>query len=170
MNITRLSSPEFSALSPQELETWLRIYADQDSDTLTMLVGSATEYVEALTGRQIGLSTYRVELDGIDEVYRLNLAPIQSIEKVEYRDRDGVLHEITGWHLAGGHLYFPGYATGFPIVTLKAGYADNASVPLSLAHAIGVLVSAGYNGREEISDQTIKTVDRLCQPHKRFVW
>lgn len=81
-----------------------------------------------------------------------------------------MLHEIDGWHLANGYLYFSGYPAGMPIVTLEAGYPDNVGIPQSLAHAIAVVVSAGYNGREEISDQTAKTVDRLCQRFKRIVW
>lgn len=171
MQITRLTIPAFPALSEDEIASWLRIEADQDADTLTMLVGSATEYVEALTGRRLGLSTFRVELDGIDECYRLPIAPVQSITKVEYRDKGGILHEIDEWALVGGgFLRLTSLSPGFPIVTLEAGYPDNTSVPVSLAHAVAVLVSAGYNGREEISDQTIKTVDRLCQPHKRFSW
>lgn len=170
MDIIRLTLPEFPALTDDEIASWLRIEVDQDADTTTMLVGSATEYVEALTGQRLGLSTFRVELDGIDECYRLPLTPIQSVTKVEYRDRDSELQEITGWHLAGGYLYLSGYPAGMPIVTLVAGYPDKEAMPIALAHAIAVLVSAGYNGREEISDQTLKTVDRLCQPHKRFSW
>lgn len=170
MKITRLTLPSFPALTNAEIEAWLRINPDQDADTLTMLVGSATEYIEGVTGLVLGLSTYMVELDGIDESYRLPIGPVQSVTKVEYRDRDGVIHPLTGWHVASGYLYFPGYPLGSPIVTLEAGHSDTAPVPLALAHAIAVLVSAGYNGREEISDQTIKTVDRLCQRHKRFVW
>ncbi|ATI54165.1 head-tail connector protein [Sphingomonas melonis] len=170
MQITRLSLPEFPALTEDELQSWLRIDAGQDEDTVAMLVGSATEYVEGVTGLCLGLSTYRVELDGIDESYRLPLAPVQSVSKVEYRDRDGVLREIDGWHLASGYLHFTGYPAGMPIVTLVAGYDSDVGIPQSLAHAIAVVVSAGYNGREEISDQTAKTVDRLCQRFKRIVW
>lgn len=170
MEITRLTTPEFPALNDEELASWLRIDADEDADTIKMLVGSATEYVEGVTGLALGLSTYRVELDGIDESYRLPLAPVQSITKVEYRDRDGVLHEIDNWHLAGGYLYFSGYPAGMPIVTLVAGYPNDVGVPLALAHAIAVVMAAGYNSREEMTDQTVKTVDRLCQRFKRIVW
>ncbi len=170
MKITRLTLPSFPALTNAEIEAWLRIDPDQDADTLAMLVGSATEHVEGVTGLALGVSTYMVELDGIDESYRLPIEPVQSVSKVEYRDRDGVLQSITGWHVASGYLYFPGYPMGSPIVTLEAGYTREVGVPLALAHAIAVLVSAGYNGREEISDQTIKTVDRLCQRYKRVAW
>ncbi len=170
MKITRLTLPSFPALTNAEIEAWLRIDPDQDADTLAMLVGSATEYVEGVTGLTLGLSTYRVELDGLEDIYRLPIDPVQSVTKVEYRDRDGVLHEIDGWHVASGYLYFSGFPLGSPIVTLEAGYPENTGIPISLAHAIAVLVSAGYNGREEISDQTTKTVDRLCQRYKRIVW
>lgn len=170
MQITRLSLPEFPALSKIELEAWLRIDAGQDDGTVAMLVGSATEYVESVTGLCLGLSSYRVELDGLDLSYRLPLAPVQSITKVEYRVREGTLHEITDWHLASGHLRLPDHPAGTPIVTLVAGYDSSTGIPLSLAHAIAVVVSAGYNSREEISDQTAKTVDRLCQRYKRIVW
>lgn len=170
MEIIRLTAPAFPALTDAELVSWLRIDADQDTETLTMLVGSATEYVEGLTGRCLGLSTYQVALDGIDECYRLPLAPIQSVTKVEYRDVAGVLQPITNYMVDQGTLILAAYAPGFPIVTLTAGYADTDAIPEALRHAVAVLVSAGYNGREEVSDATMKTVERLCQRHKRFVW
>lgn len=170
METTRLTLPSFPALTAQELEDWLRIDAGLDAAALAMLVGSATEYVEGVTGLQIGLSTYRVTWDVVDDCYRLPLSPIQSVSKVEYRDSNGALHEITGWHLAGGYLHLSGYPTNFPIVTMEAGYPDNASIPTALCHAIAVLVSEGYNSREAISDQALKTVDRLCQRYKRIVW
>jgi len=170
MEITRLTSPDASVLTDEQIETWLRIDAGQDSATLYMLVNSATEYVEGVTGLQIGLCTYRVELDGLDECYHIPLTPIQSVSKVEYRDRDGVLHEITGWHFARGYLHLSDYPAGFPIVTLAAGYENTDLIPIALTHAIAVLVSEGYNSREAVSDQTVKTVDRLCQRYKRIVW
>lgn len=162
--------PEFPALTAADIEAWLRIDPDQDENTIAMLVGSATEYVEGVTGLCLGLSTYRIDLDGIDECYRIPIAPVQSVSKVEYLDRDGMLQPITNWHLASGYLHFSAYPAGTPIVTAEAGYPDNSAIPLALCHAIAVLVSAGYNGREDISDQTIRTVDRLCQRHKRFAW
>jgi uncharacterized phiE125 gp8 family phage protein len=169
MQITRLSLPTFTALSDQDRASWLRLDEGQDAPTINMLVSSATDYVEGITGLCLGLASYRVEFDGIDCRYRLPLAPVQSITSVEYRDLTGALQAIPdGWFLSGSDLHFTALPAGCPIVTLTAGHPDAVSVPTALRHAIAVLVSAGYNAREELTNQTITTVDRLCQRHKRF--
>jgi uncharacterized phiE125 gp8 family phage protein len=168
MKIDRLTPPDFPALSHAEIANWLRIDSDHEPETLNMLVGSATEYIEGLTGLSIGRSTYCVTLDGLCDVFRLPLEPIQSVTSVEYIDRSGVIQPITDWHYVAGYLYFATAPRGFPVVTLVAGYSDPQMVPTALAHAIAVLVSSGYNSREEMTDQTAKTVERLCQRHKRY--
>lgn len=169
MEITRLTLPSFPAVSSSDLESWLRIDPNQDAATLAMLVASATEYVEGLTGLCLGSATYRVSLDSIATSYRLPIAPIQAIAKVECW-QNGALTALDGWRLENGWLLLSSVPASPPVVTLSAGYADPSSVPQSLAHAIAVLVSAGYNTREEISDLTAKTIDRLCQRHKRISW
>ena len=172
MEITRLTLPLFAALSNAEIESWLRIDADQDKDTVAMLIGSATEYCEGVTGSAIGLSNYLVELDGIAGEYPLPIAPVQSVIKVQYRDDTGTLQDIdpAEWTFMGRSVRFSGLPAGSPIVTLEAGNDRPVAIPLALRHAIAVLVSAGFNGREEMSEQTMRTVDRLCQQHKRFAW
>jgi uncharacterized phiE125 gp8 family phage protein len=170
MEITRLTMPSFPALTDAEIATWLRIDLGQEPFAIDMLVASATEYVEGITGLCLGLSTYRIALDGLDDCYRLPLSPVQSVTSVEYRDHTGALIPITDWHFVNGYLHFSGYTSGFPIVTIEAGYSDNTAIPVSLAHAIALLVSEGYNSRESLSDATFKAVDRLCQRYKRFVW
>lgn len=170
MEIIRLTVPSYPTLTDGEIATWLRIDSGQDPETIDMLVSSATEYVEGITGLALGACTYRVTLDGIDECYRLPLSPIQSVSMVQYRDRAGVLTTLDGWHYASGCIYFASYPPGCPIVTLEAGYPTVQLIPSQLRHAIAVLVSAGYNGREEMTDQTVKTVANLCQRHKRYGW
>ena len=168
MQITRLTLPNFPALSDQDRSSWLRIDEGQDNSTIDMLVSSATDYVEGITGLCLGSASYSIDLDWNECRMRvLPLAPIQSITSVEYWDETGTTLPFTDWTLAANRFRydFPTRLT----ITLVAGYSDPASVPISLRHAIAILVSAGYNGREELSDQTIKTVERLCQRHKRYV-
>lgn len=170
MQIDRLTYPQFHAFNDDERETWLRLDAGQDTATISMLVASATDYVEGHTGLCLPVSTYRATFDEVQYRYRLPIAPVQTITTVEYRDCAGTFNPVTGWYHAANELHFTTLPPGAPIVTLQAGFADRLSVPVGLRHAIAVLVSAGYNGREELSDQTIKTVHRLCARHKRFAW
>lgn len=160
--------PTFPAVSDADLEAWLRIDTGQDSATIAMLVGSATEYVEGVTGLVLGLAAYRIEFDEIDCAYRLPIEPIQSITSVEYLDAEGELQPIEDWVTARGYLHFPSIPLGAPLVTVEAGYHTPETIPISLCHAIALLVSEGYNSREALSENTIKAVDRLCQRYKRF--
>jgi len=165
MLIARITAPAFPAVSADELETWLRIDCGSDPETLALLVGSATEIVEGLTNRVLGLARYRVEFAGSAICYSLPLSPVRSVVSVEVNGEP-----ITGWHLASGILHFDALPASAPVVTLMAGHDDVEFIDLSLRHAIAVLVSASYNNREEVSDQTMRTVERLCAPHRRIVW
>ncbi|VWX51762.1 conserved hypothetical protein [Novosphingobium sp. 9U] len=165
MQTTRITAPAFPAVSADELETWLRIDCGSDPETLSLLVGSATEIVEGLTNRVLGSARYRIDFAGSALCYSLPISPVLSVESVEV---DG--EPLTGWRYASGIVHFEALPASAPVVTVMAGSTDVASIPGALRHAIAVLVSASYNNREEVSDQTIRTVERLCAPHRRIVW
>jgi uncharacterized phiE125 gp8 family phage protein len=170
MSPIRLTLPAFPAVSPAELETWLRIDAGSDPAAVDLLVGSATEMVEGLTSLTLGLADYRVDLAGLEYCYKLPLSPIVSITSVEYRDATGTMVALTDWTLDHGYPHFETLPAGFPVITLKAGYPAASAIPDGLRHAIAVLVSAGYNDRETLPDATMKAVERLCARHRRIIW
>lgn len=165
MLITRITAPAFPAVSADELETWLRIDCGSDPETLSLLVASATELVEALTGRVLGSAQYRIEFAGSALCYSFPISPVQTVESVKV---DG--EPITDWRYANGIVHLDALPESAPVVTVVAGSTDVEAIPEALRHAIAVLVSASYNNREEISDQTMRTVERLCAPHRRIVW
>lgn len=162
--ITRLTRPSFPAVSTAELEAWLRIDAGSDPEAVNMLVGSATEYVEAITGLTLGLADYRIDFATQEYCYKLNISPIVSITSVA--DRGGV--PLSGWTLEHGYLHFDSFPAFPPVITLEAGYATTNAIPEGLRHAIALLVAAGFNAREDIDEKTFKTVERLTSRYRKY--
>jgi uncharacterized phiE125 gp8 family phage protein len=166
MDIIRTSPPAFPLVSPSELETWLRLDPNTDSATLDMLVTSATEIVEGITNRTIGASTYRIVMDRRATCYPIYLTNITAVVSVKIGT-----DTIDGWRLAeeGGDtlLILDQLPASPPIVTISAGIGDIDHVPDCVRHAIAILVSAGYNNREDIDEATFRTVERLCARYRR---
>ncbi len=164
MDILRTSPPAFDLVSSDELVEWLRIDPNTDADTLKMLVTSATEYVEGLTNLTIGASTYRIRLDHRATRYRLPLTNVTGITGVTVSGQP----LTDGYRLDGCSVVFYVMPDACPVITVMAGYGSVETVPDAIRHSIAVLVSAGYNSREEIDPKTFATVERLCSRYRRY--
>ncbi|MDG2532067.1 hypothetical protein P6144_00255 [Sphingomonas sp. HITSZ_GF] len=163
MKITRLTPSTFEALTEEQLSEWLRIDSDSDALTTAMLVQSATEIVEGLTGQSLGESDFRIVFDRRMACLSLPLDPIQTVNSVK------VAGQAVGYTLRGDTIFLDAFPAGPVTVEVTAGYGDPELVPLSLRHAIAVLVGAGYDNREAIDPKTMQTVANLCARHRRLV-
>jgi len=164
MEATRISPPSFPVVTTAELEAWLRLDPNTDTSTLDMLVTSATEIVEGITNRTIAPANYRVTTDNRATCYALPLTNVTVIISVTVAGEP-----VTDWLLTGDTLHLPALPASPPVITLRAGYPDIDLIPDAIRHAIAVLVSAGYNAREDIDAKTFQTVERLCARYRRIV-
>lgn len=161
MKITRLSAPAFETITEDELSEWLRIDSDADKLTTTMLIESATDVVEGLTDLTLVASDFQIDYAHRARCYTIPLEPLQSITSVVV---DG---EPVPFEQRGSKITLETVPLGEVSVEVRAGYATTDAIPVSLRHAVAVIVSAGYDGREDIDPATQKTVDWLCSRHRR---
>lgn len=181
--IIRETAPIFSALSDSNVREWLRIDPSVDQASLDMLIGSAVDYIELQTGLVVLAADYGFWTKPGEWEICISARPINGIGVSSFRDSD--ILELAPDVLAStpdDNLTYD-FSTDLSTIKLNykdacwdrgvyvsynAGFTDSSSIPLSLKHAIAVLVSAGYNGREDIDERTFKTVQRLCAPHRRY--
>ena len=163
MNITRLSPSTFEAINEEQLSEWLRIEPDSDLLTTAMLLASATEIVEGVTGLTLAEGTFRIEFSRRMAYLKLPLEPVQTITSVK------VGGETVTYTRRGDTIVLDAFPMGDVTVEVTAGYDDPELIPVSLRHAIAVIVAAGFDGREDIDPKTMKTVEWLCARHRRFV-
>lgn len=168
-SIKRLSAPSFRALDDTEIAEWLRIDVDDDQSTVSMLISAATEVVEGLTNLAIGQADYQITYDISACSYRLPFDPIQSVTSVEYLDEEGASQSLAYAFRNGVLTLTSGLPPFPPIIRLTAGYDAVAAIPDALRWAISLLVSAGYNGREDIDPKVMDAVERLCSRYRRIV-
>lgn len=163
MKITRLTIPAFDAVSNDQIVEWLRIDPDTDNITLAMLVSSAVETVEGLTGLNIAACDYLVDFDRRCATYRLPLDPVTTVKSVT---AGGVSQTFT---VQGDTLILDAFPTAPVSAVVTAGYDDPEMMPVSLRHAVAVLVGASYDNREALDPKTMQTVQNLCARHRRMV-
>jgi uncharacterized phiE125 gp8 family phage protein len=178
MLITRTSTSTFSLIDDDTLREWLRIDSDIDADTLAMLLASATDYIQGLTGSVLAASNYTVAYDRFGCRVDVPLFPLNSITGVTATLADGSSVTLdTSAYTVNLLSYRPSItlvtaptdAVGL-IVSANAGYTAQASVPASLQHAAAVLVAAGYDNRSELAPNTLATVANLiAQYHRVFL-
>jgi uncharacterized phiE125 gp8 family phage protein len=168
MKITRLTTPTFAAVTNEEIAEWLRIDPATDVATLAMLLGSATDMVESLTGLAVGAATYRINFFDARKVYHLPITPLVSVTSVTLRG-DAEPLDPSKWALHGDCVVLTDYPAVPASIVLEAGFGSPETIPDGIRHAIAVMVGASYDGRHEMSDQTAKTVDRLVSRWKRVV-
>jgi len=168
--VKRISAPAFPAVSADQLREWLRLDPDVDADTLDLLLGSAVDHVQALTGQIVVSADYETVLHGPG----CHVITISNSTAVALFDQAG--DPITDIDIVEasvhGDLVFVEVlpADRGPVtVRVTAGWTTEEMVPASLRHAIAVYVGAAYDSRHAIDDATLRTVAALCQPFRRIV-
>ena len=174
-SIIRTSLPAFTIVDQATLEQWLRIDASVDEQTVDLLLASATDYLEGLTGQVLASANYIVVLDPAGGFSPIGLTPFNGVLSVAALFTDGTAQTLTAGtqytiSLSGispviSFTELPDGTVGVS-VACNAGYTSAASVPASLQHAAAVLVAAGYDNRSALDPRTIATVDNLIQRYR----
>ena len=169
--IERTSHSAFPALTNSEVAEWLRIDEDSDTFSVALLIDSACEYVEGETGQALASASYVANFDDYaGNLLALRITPVTAIASVNYTVGTTTT-AITDFIFQAGsspRIILPTCIVADRVtVAFTAGRADLSDVPLALRQAVAVLVSAGYNNREELDDQTFKTVTNLIARYRR---
>lgn len=162
----RISAPQFPAVSSDQLREWLRLDDSVDESTLDMLLGSAVDHVQSVTGQIVVSADYQTVLCLAPGCHAI---PISNPTAVTLSDASGdPIDPTDAYAIIGDDLVLLTIVAndlGALTIRITAGWTTEEAVPQALRHAIAVLVGASYDGRTEISDQTFTTVSRLCRPY-----
>lgn len=168
----------------EEAKAHLRVSHGDDDHYISTLINAAVEFASVASGRVLGEREYEVLFDGFPAGRLvIPVAPLQSIDAVEYLDHQGVAQPYSTYRVFGVNVASYGYIlpeSGFDwpatngepesvTVSLTAGSND---IPRAVRHAILLLISTWYELRESVSADDFKeipfSVSALLLPHR--VW
>lgn len=173
------------------LDAYDHLYVDESEDEsyVIVLVVVARQWVERYTGLRLISQTTELQLDGWgrDEVLSLRTGPVQSVDSVKYDDQDDTEQTLDAskyWvdtQSMPARLtikgQWPSLQAGKPAavrIRMTTGYADAASVPAPIKHAIKLLVGHLFENREQTSAVEIKDVpfaaESLLEPYRLERW
>jgi len=153
------SSSANLAINLADLKSHLRLSTSDEDGLLTIYARVAAQLVETKTRRALISRTFRLEMPEFPEAhgdsFELPLAPVQSVQSIQYYDTQGVL---TTWGAQNYTLdatsipprIVPAYSVPYPYVqsqhadgvqvNFTAGYgATQASIPQGLQFVVMIL-------------------------------
>ncbi|WP_010584444.1 head-tail connector protein [Schlesneria paludicola] len=164
------------------LKQHLRLNHSHQDALLNSLISVAREQVEADTWRSLipisGRSITRRGFPMGDEALYLPKPPLRAITSVSYVDSTGTTQTFTTFRVDISHepgSIEPNYPMVWPVsqdgpasvtIVYDCGYADAASVPASLKHAILLIAAQLYENSEPVEIKGDTTLDRLCRPYR----
>ena len=182
MKYKLLTPATVDALTLAEVKAHLRVDSSTDDNYITQLIKAVTNQVEQLTGRQLLPATWVAYADSFDEALQLRPSPVSSVTSIKYNDSDNTEQTLSTSDYFTDLVAEPAVIVAdddFPdtyprpnaiTITFVAGYADAASVPAAIKHAMLLLIGHFYDRREELAPnqmvQMPKASDFLLQPYK----
>lgn len=167
MRLSLVTPPKSEPVSLSEAKAHLRVTHDAEDALISGLIVAAREAAEEMTGRQIGVATWRLTLDGFPsgvEAIELPKPPLVEVESIVYDDGSGVeqtwdpdeyiVATYDGPFAPAGQVYpRPGYCypatanrPGSVRITFRAGSED--APPEGLRSLMLLLVGDLYEHRE----------------------
>lgn len=155
------------AINIADLKSHLRLSTSDEDGLLTLYARAATHYVETKTRRALITRTFRLEMPEFPQAhgnsFELPLAPVSSVQSIQYYDTQGVL---TTWGTENYALdatsalprIVPAYSVPYPYVqsqhadgvqvNFTAGYGSTfASVPQGLQFVVMLLAGHFWANR-----------------------
>jgi len=168
----RTVAPTVDPITLSEAKDQCSISGTEDYDTyLAALIDRATETIEKHLDRQILTSTWTLSLDAFPDEVRILKPPVTAVSSVVYTDTAGDDQTLSSANYQtdfstqdGVARISPAYGLTWPstravynavVVTFVCGYADAASVPYTLKHAVAFLVAHWFRQREPVVVGTI---------------
>lgn len=190
-SLVRVTDAATEPVTLAEAQSWLRVDSSDDATEIETLITAARQAVEQATGRALISQTWRVRQsvwpDGA--VIELPTSPLISVESVKYSPASGAAQATfssSSYHVVTDSE--PGLVvlksdTDWPDiydrpdaveVNFTAGYADAASVPKILRHAVLLMLAHLYENRAAVSPGTVTeipyTVKHLLESHRVGGW
>jgi uncharacterized phiE125 gp8 family phage protein len=175
MGLTLITPPAIAPVTLDELKVWCRIDAADWDAMLSAAIIAATDFVSTALGRQLITAEYELTLGSFPACGPILLPrpPLQSIESVSYRDRDGnTVALVAGTDYRIDLTADPGTIavvkswprTGeYPDaveIAFTAGYGDTAAdVPEKIKIAIKGLAAWWFYQPEAVGGVVGETVD-----------
>lgn len=166
MTLLRLiSTPDPELLTPESVKSYLRIDTDLDDSDLQGLIESARDWLEAVTGRNYGVSSYIQFLSGFNDITLPRSPYVDESISIKYIDENEQEQELTDHFRMQpqpdpARLVFmnPPVALSktdeMPVmVEFEAGYTDQ-NVPGIALTAMKLFISHYYNHRD-LSDKRL---------------
>lgn len=194
MSLTLITGPAVEPLSLAEAKLHLRVDDDltEDDAYIAGLITVARQYLDgpnSWLGRCLVNQTWRLDLCEFDDCVKLPLPPLQSVTHIKYYDTDDVLqtlstdvYEVLTSATTYGSVHrldSQSWPTSIsadkkkPIqITFVAGFgADWNAVPVTIRHAMLMLIGHWYESREPVmvgeSVSTVPlTVEALLSPYR----
>lgn len=159
----RTAGPTFEPVALEEAKLHLRVTDDSEDEKINDLIQFARELVEEDTGVVLGSSTWTYKLDQWHSNFiEIPLRPVQSISSVTYLDTAG---STQTWGSSNYTLdtsrvvptIFPAYLVTWPslqdienavTITITAGYATAAAVPMVYKQLVLLAMSREYTDRD----------------------
>lgn len=180
-----LTGPTAEPLALQEFKDFLRVTHDAEDTILALLITTARQMVESLTGRLLLTQDWRLKLDAWPPSGLIlpPLGPVASLIAARLRHRDGSetalspsLFTVRG-ERAPPVIAFtrtavpaPDLPLGGIELDLRLGYgASAAQVPADLRQAVRLLAAHFYENREatDAGGQPPESVRALIAPYRR---
>ncbi|MBB4152907.1 putative phiE125 gp8 family phage protein [Sphingomonas jinjuensis] len=154
---TTIVPPAAEPITAERLRNFLRLDTNALDYELELIAAASREDVEATTGLRLITQTVRIQADDFTDLERLDVAPVQSIAALTFRNASGVdqdiasLVELTGAGLSRG---IATRSAGWPpsasriAVNLVVGFgASAADVPANLRHAIFAIARGRFENK-----------------------
>lgn len=184
----RLSSaPATEPITPEDLQTQLRIDSDAEYDYLGLIITAAREHLEQICRRALITQTWTLTLEDWGAEIILPRPPLVSVTSIAYLDTSGDSQTLAADQYRVLTKETPGrivpeYAIVWPTlydvenavtVTYVAGYGAATAVPSPIKHALKLIAAHWYEQREPVAfgitaTQVPMTVDALIAPYR--VW
>ena len=169
--LTRTVAPASLVVSVAEVKSALRVEHNEDDALIEQLIAAAAEYAGApngVTGMALITQTWALSVRGFDRDGRLELpiTPVQSVESIQYYDRDNVLQTLD---VADFYLYstedwaYIEQRTGFLpglfdrrdalTVTFVAGFGESEAIPENIRLGIKLTAAHWYENRIAVTDR-----------------
>lgn len=189
-----VTSPAAPVVSLAEAKTHLRVYHEDEDSYIEALVAAATGMIDGVDGwlgRALAEQVWQYSLDRFPcrddfghagRVY-IPLAPLLSVDEVEFTASDGSESSVVGFREFGVGSTQPGYivpAVGdsWPStirepesvrIKFTAGYDE---IPTGIKHAVLLMVGHWFENREDLSDGKLVEMPlaskALLMPHRNW--
>lgn len=164
MDLVRTAEPEADVLELADVKMHLRVDEDDDAaqdDLIEALIAAATDYLDGYSGvlgRCLISQTWKLRFDYCFPSWRipLPLAPLISVDAIEYVDAEGVTQTLSPsvYQVIDG-----------PAAAVQPAYGQAWPAPRSQARAVTITFTAGYGATADKVPAPLRAAMKLLVAH-----